>query len=142
EAHAERGHMGAEFLYRRSELAAIAAGSELGLEDISTVTVRESEVHARHRCVVELVRWDVVSQEIAPVVGEPERAGGGMPVESDGVANSVCKHLQLAAGGAQPQDGRKPLVVVLADIARSADRHVQKIVRTDGDELPSVMALG
>ena len=63
-----------------------------------------------------------------------------MPVESDAVAHALGEHLDVRSVGLHPQDGRHH-GRRHADVARRADRHVQQVVGTEGDELPRVAGL-
>ena len=90
---------------------------------------------------VQLVRRHVVAEQVPAVVGEPQLAGPGVPVEAHGVAHAARERLEPRAVRPHAQDGRVPVVGRLADVARRADRHVQHPVGAEPDELPAVVAI-
>src|SRR5260221_5625883 len=83
EAHAERGDVGAQLLRGWRELAARMALGEIGVRDVSGVAIRKPEMHAGPGCMVQLVGWNVVAHEVAPVVGEPQLLRLRVPAETD-----------------------------------------------------------
>ncbi|KKQ21608.1 MAG: Cation transporting ATPase (E1-E2 family) protein, partial [Candidatus Wolfebacteria bacterium GW2011_GWC1_37_10] len=69
--------------------SASALAAEFVVADRLTVAIRVAEVHAGARCVVQLVRRYVVAEPVAPVIGEPQLAAVGMPVETHRVAQAA-----------------------------------------------------
>ena len=141
EAHSQRGDMGAEIQRRWHEFAARALAAELGIGKRTAVTVGIAEMQAGPRRVVQFVGRQIVAQQVAPVVGEPQFAGSGLPVEADAVAHAACDYLEIGAIRPHAGDDREAFRVRLADIARSPDRHVEPAIRTEGDEFPAMVAL-
>ena len=90
---------------------------------------------------IQLVARHVVAHVVSAVVGEPQLAGLRMPVESDRVAHAAGEHFEPRAIGLHAEDRRVARIVLLlvADIARSADRNVEQAVGSEGDELLPVM---
>ncbi len=78
------------------EFAARALRAELGIGRVALVAERKAEVLAAARDVVELVGGQVVAEQVAAVVGEPERAVGRVPVEADRVAHAARDGLDRA----------------------------------------------
>jgi hypothetical protein len=56
--------------------------AELGVQQVGAVDVRIAEVLRRVGEAVEFVQRTVVTEPVATVVGEPELAGVGVPVEA------------------------------------------------------------
>ena len=104
------------------------------------MAVREAEVQAGLRRDVQLVRRHVVAEHVAAVVGEPQLACHRVPIEPDAVAHALGEHLHPGSVGLHPDDGRHH-GRRRADVARRADRHVEHVVRPEGDELPRVAGL-
>ena len=98
---------------------------------------RETEVEAGLRGDVEFVVRHVVAEHVAAVVGEPQLARHRMPGEPDAVAHTFCEDLRAGTIGLHSDDrGRHRRR--RADVARRTDRHVQHVVRAEGDVLPGV----
>ena len=57
--------------------------AEFGIGYVARMTERKTEVHVLLRRVVQLAVRLVVAEPVAPVVGEPQFARFGMPVEAD-----------------------------------------------------------
>ena len=74
--------MGTELLRRRNEFLAGVLLAELGIRNVATVAVRETEILRHRRDVVELVRGRVVAEHVAAVIGEPQLAGSRIPIET------------------------------------------------------------
>ena len=94
--------------------------------------------------VVQRVGRLLVAQPVAAVVGEPELFGLGVPREADRVADAAGVDPQVATVGVHAVDGgvdRRGRLVI-ADVARRPDRHVEATVGSEGDELPAVRPVG
>ena len=83
--------MGAEIQRRRHEFAARALPAELRIGKRTAVTVGIAEMQAGPRRVVQFVGGKIIAQEVAPVVGKPQVAGAGLPVETDDSTDSACE---------------------------------------------------
>ncbi len=134
--------MGAQLCHRRLELGAGALLAEFRVGNTASVAVRIAEVLAGPGHPVELVVGHIVPQHVAPVVGEPELAGGRVPVEAHRIAHPLGHDLQVGAVGLHLHDVGVAVFVGRADIAGGADRHIQIAIRAKGDKLPSVMRFG
>jgi hypothetical protein len=71
---------------------------------------------------------------IAAVVGEPQLAGPGVPVEPDGVAHAPGEDLDVPAIGPHPEDRPEPRIARQADIAGRPRPHIEEPVGSEGDE--------
>lgn len=141
EAHAEGGYMGAKLHLRRDELFAASLHPVLRVGDVPSVPVRETEMEPGFGGAIEFVRGPIVPQPVAAVVGEPEFAAAGMPVEADGVAHPMGKDLQVAAVRVHAHDRSEAWILLLADVAGGSHRDVEFVVRPEADELPAVVTL-
>src|SRR4051812_14895050 len=90
---------------RRRRRRARPLPAELGIRNISPVTIRETEVEPGLRRAVELVVRQIVSQVVAAVVGEPQLVGARMPIEPDAVADAVGVDLPLLAVWREAREG-------------------------------------
>ena len=116
--------------------------AEFGIADVAGVTIGVAEVHVPARGMVQFAVGFVVAEPIAAVVGKPQFPGFRMPVEADRIAHAARKHFRHRVGAfvhAHTHDIGITIAVRLADIARSADRHVKHAVGTEGDEFPAVV---
>lgn len=139
EAHAERGDVRAELLRRWGEVAAGALCAEFGVGDVAAVAVGKAEVQAGRGGAVQLVGRAVVAEPVAAVVGEPQFAAGGVPVEADAVAHAVGEGVRFAAVRAHAQDRRVATGGGFADVAWGADRYVEPAVRAEAEVFPAVV---
>ena len=142
ETHAERGHVGAELGRGRGELRARMSGSKLRIGNIAPVAIRKTEMQWSRRArrhTIQFVRRNVVAEQVAPIVGEPQRSIDRTPVESDRIANALCNDRLSASIGLDPLNVVIPAFVALANIARCAYRDIEISVRSECDEFPAVM---
>ena len=105
------------------------------------MAVRIAEVLAGAGDLVQFVAGNVVAEQVAAVVGEPQALRPRLPVEADRVADAAGHVFPAAAVGVHADQ----LAVCrrrVADVARRTDRHVQLAVRAERDELPAVVRLG
>src|SRR6185503_9821713 len=135
ERETERGHVSAELLHGWRASRAGTLSAELRIRRITLVAEWKAEVHAGLPGDIELVVRQVVAEHVAAVIGEPQLARFRVPVEADAVAHALSEHLEVGPVGPHPQYGRNP-GRRHADVARRADRYVQQIVGSEGDELP------
>src|SRR5690349_13111091 len=142
ETHAERRDVRAEGLRRWRERAARLPAAELRIGNRARVAVREAEIPARARRLVERVGRHVVAHHVAPVVGEPQRARARIPVEAYAVAYAARIWLEARAVRVHAHDARVTVAILLAHVAWRAHGHVQLAVGAEGDELPPVMTIG
>jgi hypothetical protein len=98
-------------------------------------------MHASAWRMVEFVGRQVVAEQVAAVVGEPELPGLRLPVEADAVAYASGIDISAAAIGIHAQDIGVALRIGVADVAGRAYRHVEFAVRAEGDEFPAMMRL-
>jgi hypothetical protein len=131
--------MRSELPLRRNEVFTGTFPSELRIRNVSSVTVRKTEMKARFGCAIELVRRSIVSEPVSAVVREPEDVGLGMPIEADGVSNTASQDLEVAAIGTHVGDGSVTRVLRLTDIAGCAHGNVELSIGPESDEFPSVM---
>src|SRR3954471_22229097 len=97
EPHADRGAMRIELPRGRLKFAARVFAPKLWIGDLARVTVRESERETFLWRVIQLVRRNVVAEQVASIVGEPQLAGCRMPVESNAVAHTAGEDLAARA---------------------------------------------
>src|SRR5579859_7887353 len=88
EFHAERRHVRAQLGRGRRELRALVSHGVDGIGDIPLVAIGIAEVLSDLRDVVELVRWFVVAEPVARVLGEPVIARLRVDVAADAVAHA------------------------------------------------------
>ena len=138
EAHAERRDMRAQLQRGRDEVAARELPAELRIGHVAAVAIRESEVETLARCAVQLVGRAVVAEPVASVVREPKLLRVRMPVEADRVSHAARDDLEAGPVGPETRD-RRVRIAPPADVARSADRNVEKPVGAERDELPAVV---
>ena len=86
---------------------------------------------------IQLIRRQVVAQQVAAVVGEPELLRPRLPVEADRVADAEGDVLAMAAVRIHAQD--LCVAIAIADVAGRANWHIQLAVRAKGDEFPAMM---
>ena len=79
------------------ELPAVLAPAELRVGEVALVAVREAEVLALLRDVVERIVGQILAEPVAAVVGVPELAVLRIEVEADGVAHAQRDVLDAAA---------------------------------------------
>ena len=91
ETHPQGSDVWSEILHRGREVRAGSFGTEFGVRDIPAVTVRVAEMHVRFRCVIEFIRRTLITQHVAPIVGEPQLFGFRIPVESHRIAYPARK---------------------------------------------------
>ena len=91
--------------------------------------------------MIQRVGRRVVAHHVAAVDGEPEFACAWIPVESHGVALAFREYLEAAAVRVHPGDVGVTHRIELADVARSADVHIQLAIRTERNEFAAVMRL-
>src|SRR5439155_7172455 len=139
--HAERGDMRAELLRGRRELLAVPPAAESRIGHVPGVAVREAEVHAGARRVVELVGGHVVAHVVRAVVGEPQLFGARIPVEADAVADAPRVDLAAAGRGRIEAADDAEALLRLADVARRSGREVEHAVGPEAQGLEAVMAL-
>src|SRR5262249_15657876 len=82
-AHAQRRDVGPELYRRALKFRARALAAECGIGYVARVTVRIAEMQTRTRRVIQLVVRDIVTHQVASVIGEPQLLGLRMPVETD-----------------------------------------------------------
>ncbi len=78
---------------------------EPGVRNTVAIDIRVTEMQARLRRPVELVRRDQVAQIVAAIVGEEQLAGHRVPVEADRVADPAREDLEVLTVGIQANDG-------------------------------------
>ena len=140
--HAQRGDMRAQLLRRCPGLRTGTPAAELRIGDVRPVTVRKPEMKSCPRSVIQLIRRAVIAQPVPPVIGEPQLFGDRMPVKPDGIADTRGVNVPFPVLQVDPQDRRITGIAAFADITGRAHRHIQPPVGTEGDELPSVPAVG
>src|SRR5262245_21325718 len=136
--HAQRSHMGAELLGRRSKLTARAFLAKLRIGDVSAMTVWVAEIEALFWRMIQLIRWNIVSQVIGPVIGQPKLFGHRMPVETHGIADTPSKYLRCHSIRFQAADERVTILVGLTYITRRADGDVEEAVGARSDKLANM----
>jgi hypothetical protein len=97
-------------------------------------------IEAAHDDLVELAGREVISEQIAAVVGGEERARARLPVEAHAVAQSRGVQLLLAAIRSVAHDRGAPRVVLLAHVAARPDRHVHPAIRAEAHGAGPVVA--
>ena len=133
--------MGAEVPRRRHEFAARLQAAEFRIGDRAAMAIGVTEVLAGAGYAIELVGWNVVTEHVAAIVGEPELLRLRVPVEADRIAHASRHDFPATTIGIDARDDRVLLGIGLADVARRADRHVQLAVRTEGDEFAAMMTV-
>ena len=91
---------------------------------------------------VELAGREVVTEQIATVVGREELSAAWAPVEAHRVAKSRGIELGLAAVGLVAENGRAPGVALLARVAARSDGDVEQAVGADADGARPVVSAG
>ena len=114
---------------------------DVRVHDAGSVAVGVAEIEVCLAHAVQFVLRAVVAQPVAAVVGEPQFAGLRMPVEALGVAHAPGDDLHAGAVGVVAADLRV-LLGRLADVAGRAERHVELLVRAEGEVLPVMVLLG
>ena len=134
--------------HQRDRLGHVLAGGGLVLclRDVwvhhaCRMAIRIAEIEAFLAHAVQFVLRAVVAEPVAAMVGEPQFARLGMPVETLRVAHAGGDHLHARAVRVVAADLRV-LLGRLADVAGRAERHVELLVRAEGEVLPVVVLLG
>ena len=91
--------------------------------------------------VIELIGRQIVAEQVAAVVGEPQGFTLRMPVEANAIAHAVGINFSVTSVGIQALDVGVTAGVRLANIARRADWDVKLAVRAEGDELPTMVRI-
>jgi hypothetical protein len=100
------------------------------------MAIRLAEILADLGHAIELVVGQIFGEPIAAIVGEVEVLGFRIPVKSDAVANAECDDFGAAA--VEIDAANLPVILVMQDIvARLTDLHIELVVGTDRQELPS-----
>src|SRR5215475_4696495 len=102
------------------------------------MAVRESKIHSRLWCNVQLIGRNVIAHIVAAVVREPQLLRQRIPVESDAVADSPGEYFEAAAIGFHARD-RRVWIRTPADIAGCADVGIEHSVGAKRDELPAML---
>src|SRR5215510_6199350 len=139
--HAQRRHMGTELLGWRGKFTARVFLAKLWIRNVSAVTIGVAEVEPLLRRMIQLIRWNIVAQVIAPVISEPQLFGHRMPVETHGIADTSSKYLRRRSVRLHAADKRVTILVGLTYIARRSYGNVEQPVGAKSDKLPSVMAV-
>src|ERR1044072_5448244 len=88
--------------------------------------------------MIELVRRLMIPEVVPSIICEPQFMGRWIPIESNRVPHAACNDLILAAILIHACDQGIAVWIRFADIAWSADRHIEFPVGTKGNEFPSV----
>ena len=88
------------------------------------MTVREPEVQAGLRGMIEFTRRFVVAQPVPTILRKPEFVCFRMPVKPDGIAYSTGKVFQCRSVRLHAENRSIAWVVLGADITRSPDGYV------------------
>ena len=137
EAHAKRCGMRSHQADRRGVVAAVLAPAEILVEHVALEAERRAKVLAGAGHPVELVLRHGLRQPVAPVVGEIELPGFGVPVEADRVAHADGIDLRAAAIEIDPPDLAMGIVMQHV-VAGLPDRDIELVVGPDSDELPAM----
>src|ERR1700733_12885568 len=137
ETHAERGCVRTHQADWRRELAAGVSPAEFGVGNIALPAIGGAEVLADLGDAVEFVVRKVFRKPVAAVVGEVELLGFGIPVEADGVADADGNDFRARTVEVDTAD-LAMILVMQHVVAGLADRNIELVVRSDGDELPAV----
>ena len=129
-----------ELLSWRRKIATFYYFADFGVQRISLVTIRITEMHARYRCMVQIVAGNIIAQLVAAVIGKPQFVCIGMPGKPYLVADAFCTHFQPRTIGIDAGDAgkRRPPVT---DIARRAHWHIEQAIWPKAHELPTMMAI-
>src|SRR5262245_885252 len=133
--------MGTELLGWRGKIIARVLLAKLWIWNVSAVTIGIAEVETWLRRMIQLIRWNIVSQVITSVISEPKLFGHRMPVETHGIANAPSKYLRRRSVRLQAADKRVTILVALTYVARRSYGDVEQPVGAKGDKLPSVMTV-
>ena len=126
---------------RGTELTACAPRPVFRIGRIALMAEGKAEVKSGFRRVIQFAGRQVIAHHVAAVIVEPQLLRCRIPIEANGVAHAARKHLKLTAIRFESVDGGVHIRIRCADVARRADRHVEPAIRTEGDELPAVMAV-
>jgi hypothetical protein len=123
ESHPKRGDVRPEVHGWLNEAVRRVALPVLGIGNIVSVEVRETEIEPGCGRTVEFVGRLVVAQPVSSVVGEPEISRGRIPIEPDAVPDSARVHFEICSVGVHPGD-RAVNSLGDADVARRTDRYI------------------
>jgi hypothetical protein len=102
------------------------------------MTVRIPEVESSTCGTVELIRWAIIAQPVAPIVGKPEFFGFRMPVKTHRVSNTVGKNFQPRSVGPHTQQRGITLVCRPASVTGCSNRNIKPTVGSKGNKSPTV----
>ena len=85
------------------------------------MAMRKTKVKTRYGSVVQFVGRLIVAHPVSPIVCKPQLPRFRMPGESNRIAYTARKDLQLTSVGIHPHDRAKTLVVRLAHVAGNTD---------------------
>ena len=135
--HSDSSHVRGQIDRRRCELGT-GLSPDIGIRDGAGVAVRKTEIHTFSGRVIQLIGRNLVAQVVAAIVGKPQFFRLGMPVKTDGVADTASKNFKARSVGVHSIDDSVPLIRP-ADVAWRTDRHVQQAIRPERDEFPAMM---
>ena len=94
----------------------------------------------------EIVRDEIVAEQVAFIDDGPESLGSGFPIHADGIAQPSGKYPHAAAVGIDFDNARAPLIffpsVFFVDVGCRADGDINFLARRIGAERARVMAAG
>ena len=103
-------------------------------------TVKSSFLNAR-----EIIRDEIVAEQIALVDDRPKGFGLRFPIHSDGVAQSIGENSHTAAVGIDLQNPRTTLIffpsIFFIDVRRGANGDVNLLAPRIGDQIAGIVAV-
>ena len=117
--------------------------AELGILHVTGMTVRESERQPLLRRMIQLVGRNVVAEQSRPLsVNHSSRVCGCQSKPT--VLRTPLANISVPVPSGFIREDRRETRIVgpLADVARSADRHIEQAVRSEANELLAVVGFG
>ena len=86
--------MRCQFADRRMEYTLGRLVAEHGIGDIAAVNVGKTEMTARRRCMILLVRREIIPEPVSAVVCKPQFPGLRVPVKPHRISHALGEHLE------------------------------------------------
>ena len=122
--HADGGHMGTQVAGGRSKFLAAPLLAKFGIGNVPSMAVRITKVESGTSGAVELIRWAIIPQPVAAIIGKPEFFGFRTPVKTHRVSNTAGKDFQPRSVGPHAQHGGIALICRPAGVTGCSNRNV------------------